>query len=108
MQLPCVRSMGIGSAGYRDCEEWYTVDVRFVMDREHIMRMKMAATGVLVGLMLALAGCEVKTGDSWDHRVVLASDLTPSAVDGQWEGQWQSHEFLDNGLIHFVIVPSDV
>jgi hypothetical protein len=58
-------------------------------------------------VVLSPGGC-VQTGAKWDHKVVLASDLTPSALDGQWEGSWQSYEFYDNGLIHFVITPADV
>jgi len=62
---------------------------------------------LLLAPLLLLASC-VKTGDFWNHKVVLASDLTPSALDGQWEGSWQSYEFYDNGLVHLVIVSTDV
>jgi hypothetical protein len=60
-----------------------------------------------LGSLGFLGGC-VKTGDFWDHKVVLASDLTPSALDGQWEGKRYSYEHYDNGLVHMTIVPADV
>jgi hypothetical protein len=68
------------------------------------------ATTLLLATTLACltSACEVKTGDKWDHPVVLATDVTPSAIDGQWEGSWQSYESWDSGLIHFVITPSEI
>jgi hypothetical protein len=69
--------------------------------------LKMVALACLLGALGMLGGC-VQTGAFWDHKVVLASDLTASAVDGQWEGAWHSYESYDGGLIHFVIVPADV
>ena len=62
--------------------------------------MRVLLTGLVLVSALLLGGC-IQTGAFWDHKVVLASDMTPSAVDGQWEGSWQSYEFYDNGLITF-------
>jgi hypothetical protein len=67
---------------------------------------KLLAIVLLLAPLAFLTGC-VRTGDFWNHKVVLASDLTPSAIDGQWEGSWHSYEFYDNGLIHFTIIPAD-
>jgi hypothetical protein len=76
---------------------------------ESFMRQMLLGLWILCAIAgLGLLGGCAQTGDQWDHKVVLASDLTPSALDGQWEGSWQSYEFYDNGLIHFQIVPADM
>ena len=69
------------------------------------MRSRLAALTASL-LLLPLASCNVDTGDSWDRPLVLASDLAPSALEGRWEGSWQSYEYWDSGLIHFVITPT--
>jgi hypothetical protein len=69
--------------------------------------LKFLALLCLLAPLSLLAGC-VQTGDYWNHKVALASDLTPSALDGQWEGSWHSYQHYDTGLIHFTIIPADV